>query len=122
MRLLVRMFEEHLLEQVGMIEALRIALQERNCSQCALVGMQLLRFLKLKERRDEKRSGWIDNDDALALLQCAREMDTFDSRTNKNRDNSQEPESCEPVFVDKDANRVSTANILRALRLRSCRS
>jgi hypothetical protein len=82
MRLLVRMFEKHLLEQLWMIEALWIAFQEGNCSQRALFGMQLLRFLKLKERRDEKRSGWIDNDDALAFLQCAREMDTFDCRTD----------------------------------------
>lgn len=39
MRLLLRMFEEHLLEQIGMVEALRIPFQERNCSQCALFGM-----------------------------------------------------------------------------------
>src|SRR6266487_2713277 len=38
-RLLLRMFEEHLLEQFGMVEALRISFQERNCSQCALFGV-----------------------------------------------------------------------------------
>src|SRR5437879_730227 len=33
MRLLLRMFEKHLLEQIWMIEALGIAFQEGNCSQ-----------------------------------------------------------------------------------------
>src|SRR5581483_10020616 len=103
-RLLVRLFEEHLLQQLRMIEAFRIALQKSDGRDGALFRVQFARFLKLQERRHEKRSGRIDDYDALTFFECASEMDTFDRCANQDRDCGQEPKSRKAIFVDENAN------------------
>ena len=114
----MRCFQKHLLQQLRVIEAFRIPLQECDCGERALLCMQLARFLKFQQRRNKKCSGWIDNHDALALLQHTREMNSFDGCADYDGNSHEKPKACESIPVDKNANwiDIAAAHILRAVR------
>src|ERR1700686_1012136 len=102
-RLLVRLFQKHPLQQLGMIEAFGIALQKSDRRDGSLVRVPFARFLELQERRYEERAGWIDDHDALTLFERASEMNAFDGCANQDRDCGQEPESRKAIFIAKNA-------------------
>ena len=118
----MRLLQKYLLEQLGMIEALRIAFQEGDGRQRALLRMKLARFWEFKQRRDKVCARGIDNDDALALFQRFDQLDTLDGSANDHCDHGEKPEPGQPVFVDEYAKGIFAflANDRWPLRWRGC--
>src|SRR5208283_910597 len=68
LRLCQRGFEEHQLEQVGIVEVLGIAFEESHRCEFGLLDVQILGFRKLEQWTQIVSAGGVNDDDALALF------------------------------------------------------
>ena len=69
LRLGQRGFEKHQFEQVGIVEVLGIAFEERHRGQFGLLDVQILGLRKLEQRTQVISAGGVNDDDALALFE-----------------------------------------------------
>jgi hypothetical protein len=69
LRLRQRGFEEQQFEQIGIIEVLWIAFEERHRCEFGLLDVQIPGLRKLEQRTQVIRSGRVNDDDALALFE-----------------------------------------------------
>jgi len=104
--LLVRRFQEHLLEQVRIIKTLWVTFQECQRRQFGLLRVQILGFLELQQRAQVIGAGRIDDDDPFPLLELRNQVIAVDGRQNQDGDGGEEPEPREPVALDKEPGRV----------------
>ena len=118
--LFVLCLEEHLLEQVGMIEAFWIPLQKCHRSECALLRVQFAGFLKLQQRCHEKCPARVHDDDALSLFQRACKVDSLHRSADNHCGSDEKPNACEAVFVDEDAHGVAGCSVTWRVNRRRC--
>ena len=99
---LERRLAEEALEEFLVVEALGVALQERDGRQPGLCGVQGRGFLELQGRGHEVRVARIDDHDALAGLENRHEKERFGHRHADADDGHQKPQEGSAVFVDED--------------------
>src|SRR5256884_9609480 len=104
--LLQRGFEEHLPQQVGMIEILGVAVEERERGQFSLLRVQILCLLKLKQWAEVVRLGRINNHDALTLLELSDQVVAVERGQYGYGDSDEEPEPRQPVALCKQLGRI----------------
>lgn len=109
LRLLVSRFQEHLLQHFRLVEILRIALQQRDGRQRALLCMEFVGLLELQQRRDIERPCRINDNDALALLEGVDEVVTVERRGNEHDAGAKEPPPSEAVAIHKETCRIRAA-------------
>src|SRR6266571_3501803 len=83
--------EEHLSQQIGMIEVFGVAVEERECREFSLLRVQVLCFLKLEQRADVIRLRRINDDDALTLLELSDQAVAVERGQPGYGDSDQEP-------------------------------
>src|SRR5438552_10151137 len=99
--LLQRGFEEHLPQQIGMVEILGVAVEEREGRQFGLLRVQILCLLKLEQWAEVVRLGRINNHDALALLELSDQVVAVERGQHGYGDSDEEPEPRQPVALGK---------------------
>src|SRR6266545_3688535 len=93
--------KEYLSQQIGMIEILGVAVQERQCRQFSLLRVQILCLLKLEQRADVIRLRRINDDDALTLLELSDQVVAVERGQHGYGDSDKEPEPRQPVALGK---------------------
>src|SRR6266567_1185054 len=91
--------QEHLSQQIGMIEILGVAVQERECRQFSLLRVQILCLLKLEQRADVISLRRINDDDALTLLELSDQVVSVERGQPGYGDGDEEPEPGQPVAL-----------------------
>src|SRR2546429_1981389 len=94
-------FEEHLPQQIGMIEILGVAVEEREGRQFGLLRVQILCLLKLKQWAEVIRLRRVNDDAALALLELADQVVAVERRHHGYGDSDEEPEPRQPGALGK---------------------
>src|SRR6266545_5271223 len=101
LRLLQGALQEHLSQQVGMIEILGVAIEERERRQFSLLRVQILCLLKLEQRADVICLRRINDDDALTLLELSDQVVAVERGQHGHGDSDEEPEPRQPVALGK---------------------
>src|SRR5208283_3516858 len=102
-------FEKQQLEQIGIVEVLRVAFEESHGGEFGLLEVQILRLGKLEQRTQVIRSGGINDDDALALFELGHDVVAVNRREQQHRYGEEKPEPRQPVALDQQAGRIKAA-------------
>jgi len=106
LRLLQRGFQEQLPEQFWVVEVLRVALQQSYGGEFGLLRVQILGLGKLKQRTDVVGLCWINDDDALTLLELVDDVVAVQRGQHGHGDGHEEPEPRQPVALGEQLCRV----------------
>ena len=109
LRLGQRGFEEQQFEQIGIVEILGIAFEERHRGEFGLLDVQILGLRKLEQRTQVISSGGINDDDALALFELGDDVVAVNRREQQHGDGEEKPEPRQPVALDQQPGRIKAA-------------
>src|SRR2546430_2365294 len=94
-------FEEHLSQQIGMVEILGVAVEERERGQFSLLRVQILCLLKLEQRAEVVRLRRVNDDDALTLLELSDQVVAVERGQYGYGDSDEEPEPRQSAALGK---------------------
>src|ERR1017187_4068622 len=106
LRLAQRRFEEQQFEQIGIVEILRIAFEERHRFEFGLLAVQIFGRWKLEQRTQIICSGGVNDDDALALFELGDNVVAVNRRQQQHGDGEEKPEPRKPVALDQKPCRI----------------
>ena len=83
---MMRLFEKHQFEQIGIIEVLGIAFEESHRCEFGLLDVQILGLRKLEQRTQIVGAGGVNDDDALALFELRDDVVAVHRRKQQHGD------------------------------------
>ena len=104
-----RGFEKHQFEQIGIVEILGIAFEERHRCEFGLLDVQILGLRKLEQRTQVISAGGVNDDDALALFELGDDVVAVNRREQQDGDGEEKPEPRQPVALDQKPGRIKAA-------------
>lgn len=91
-----------------MVELLRIPAEKSHGREFCLLGVEILRFLKLEQRTQVVGLRRINDDDALALLELIDQVKAVNCRSDRHGHGDEEPEPRQPVPLREQLRRVKS--------------
>src|SRR5208337_517778 len=109
LRLAQRGFEEQQFEQIGIVEVLWIAFEERHRCEFGLLDVQIFGLGELEQWTQIVGAGGVNDDDALALFELGDDVVAVHRREQQHGDGEEKPEPGQPVTLGQKPGQIEAA-------------